>query len=177
MEKTPEAPSDKTHGFNPISHHWVKKTGPTWARLVKSGVVSDPELEEKFRLAAAARKKSADVDKSGTKPKAREPKESKEPSRPSSRTARLARKVVDNHRSELDDLESDAVDEHLSELLKKGLAEYSSGTDESPERPTREVKTKTGRRIRLTHVPTQPKTLDRKSKLRAALDSDEEYDS
>ena len=91
-----------THGFNKFSHHWVKRDGPVWLRLVKAGQASDSELEQKLQEKALARK---------NKPvKEKDPEISRKPKavtkRAPAKDQRVARKV---NRSELDDLESDAA--------------------------------------------------------------------
>src|SRR5690242_16411500 len=42
-KKEVDAPDPQIYGFHPISHHYVKKAGPVWLRLVKSGIVQDAE--------------------------------------------------------------------------------------------------------------------------------------
>ena len=37
--------------FNPETRRYVLRNGPTWARLVKRGVTSDPELQEQWAAA------------------------------------------------------------------------------------------------------------------------------
>ena len=37
--------------FNPETRRYVLRNGPTWARLVKRGVASDPELQEQWAMA------------------------------------------------------------------------------------------------------------------------------
>jgi hypothetical protein len=37
--------------FNPETRRYVLRSGPTWARLVKRGVASDPELQEQWASA------------------------------------------------------------------------------------------------------------------------------
>ena len=37
--------------FNPETRRYVLRSGPTWARLVKRGVASDPELQEQWAAA------------------------------------------------------------------------------------------------------------------------------
>jgi len=37
--------------FNPETRRYVLRNGPTWARLVKRGVASDPELQEQWASA------------------------------------------------------------------------------------------------------------------------------
>ena len=37
--------------FNPETRRYVLRNGPTWARLVKRGVASDPELQEQWAAA------------------------------------------------------------------------------------------------------------------------------
>lgn len=144
---------------------------------MKSGTVSDPELEEKFRQAAIARKKKPAPDRTAeaAKPVMEESKARVACANRKPRSERaIARRVVESHRSELDDLESDAVDSHLSELIKQGLAVYDSATDDSsPERKPRGAQSG---RFRLKSLSLQPdkRVPDRKAKLRAALVSEDE---
>lgn len=48
--------ADPTWGFSPISRRYVKRSGAVWKRLVKGGVVNDPEVAAQLstsRLAEA----------------------------------------------------------------------------------------------------------------------------
>jgi hypothetical protein len=108
-----------THGFNKFSHHWVKRDGSVWLRLVKAGQASDPELEQKLQEKALARKKTGESTERLKDPR-KKPLELKTPQRkPPVRATqeRRAREVVASHRSELDDLESDAATARLRHLL------------------------------------------------------------
>ena len=49
----------KEWGFNPISHHHVRKSGAVWKRLVKAGLVQDPELMHQLQTKADGRKKKS----------------------------------------------------------------------------------------------------------------------
>ena len=167
-----------THGFNKFSHHWVKRDGPVWLRLVKAGQASDPELEQKLQDKALARK--------NTPVKEKDPEVSTRPKRTPAKAQRVARKVVDSHRSELDDLESDAADERLRKLLAKRLTLADTTTDvgsessedETPKRATRPSAAKgpLASRIRLKSAPIP--IPDRRAALRKSLaepvDSDSE---
>ena len=177
-----QAPSADTHGFNPISHHWVRKDGPTWLRLVKCGAVKDPALEQTIAEKALARKKKA--------PEEKDPEVSTRPKRTPAKAQRVARKVVDSHRSELDDLDSDVADERLRKLLAKRLTLADTTTDigsessedEAPKRATRPsaacavAKGPLASRIRLKSAPIP--IPDRRAALRKSLaepvDSDSE---
>src|SRR5689334_12360107 len=106
MEDKPQLTA--THGFNKFSHHWVKRDGPVWLRLVKAGQASDPELEQKLQDRALERRKASDEQKT-----MRVAKPGGHPAPRSSRVKavgvkldaglaqRVARRVVDSHRSEL----------------------------------------------------------------------------
>ena len=98
-----------SHGFNKFSHHWVKRDGAVWLRLVKAGQASDPELEQKMKENAHARTTKTDPEKELGN--SRKPKTAIK--RPTVKTQRVAPKIVDANRSELDDLESDAAEEHI----------------------------------------------------------------
>ena len=56
-----DAPDPNIYGFNPISHHYVKKSGAVWLRLVKAGMAEDPELIRGLQDNALAQKKVAEV--------------------------------------------------------------------------------------------------------------------
>lgn len=99
------------YGYNPHTNHYVLKTGAVWKRLVKSGAVSDPELVASMAAAAASRRKPI-------APKPPAPVASKAPARAKKKPAIvLARKVVAENKSELDDLESDAATDFITQKL------------------------------------------------------------
>src|SRR4051812_29895544 len=132
-KKEVDAPDPKIYGFNPISHHYVKKSGPVWLRIVKAGVAEDPELIRGIQEKALARKKAAEEN---TEAK-RAVTTKKAPSTATSAAAkakalRAARKLVASNRSELDGLESDAVDEKLSKVMAKRLALADATTTDAP---------------------------------------------
>ena len=54
--------------FNPETRRYVLRNGPTWARLVKRGVASDPELQEQWAAAALAPKPATPAPKPEPKP-------------------------------------------------------------------------------------------------------------
>ena len=209
-KKEVDAPDPQIYGFNPISHHYVKRSGPVWLRLVKAGMAEDPELVRNLQEKALARKKAGE-EKAEAKAEAScrsgpsrgiakpsEAKSSNPPGRdPSGRTAkalRAARKLVASNRSELDDLESDAVDEKLSKVMAKRLAladtttdvPSSSDSDSEPEpvsrkprrpRPSEQPGPMTSR-IRLKSQPIPIPSSDRRAALKQTLsmplDSDED---
>ena len=164
-----QPPSADTHGFNPISHHWVRKDGPTWLRLVKCGAVKDPALEQTIAEKALAREKKVVEEK--------DPEVSSRPKRTPAKAQRVARKVVDAHRSELDNLKSDAAGEHLRKLLARRLTLADTTTDigsessedEAPKRATRPSSAKgpLASRIRLKSAPIP--IPDRRAALRKSL--------
>src|SRR2546421_12512414 len=128
-----EIPDPKIYGFNPISHHYVKKAGPVWLRLVKAGMVQDAELLQGIQEKAGARKKAAE-EKAAAKAAtaaAAQPTASKKPpsAAAKARAVRAARKLVAENQSELDGLESDAVDDKLSKVMAKRLALAETTTD------------------------------------------------
>src|SRR4051794_22852028 len=108
-KKEVDAPDPQIYGFNPISHHYVKRSGP--------GMAEDPELLRNLQEKALARKKASDEKKSAALKKA----PSLAANAAKSKALRAARKLVASNRSELADLESDAVDEKLSKVMAKRL--------------------------------------------------------
>ena len=114
-----DAPDPRIYGFNPISHHYVKKSGAVWLRLVKAGMAEDPELIRGLQDKALARKKAVEEKKTTPAPK----------KAPKTKAVRVARKHVANNRSELDDLESDAVVEQIRKLKLTRAALADTTTD------------------------------------------------
>ena len=181
-----DAPDPRIYGFNPISHHYVKKSGAVWLRLVKAGMAEDPELIRGLQDKALARKKAVEEKKTTPAPK----------KAPKSKVVRAVRKHVDNNRSELDDLESDAVVEQIRKLkltraaLADTTTDVPSSSDSESDEPEpvsrRPRKTKISSlpgplsdRIRLKSQPIPiPSAVDRRAALRqslaAPLDSDED---
>jgi hypothetical protein len=184
-QKEVDAPDPKIYGFNPISHHYVKKSGPVWLRLAKAGIVQDPELLGGIQEKALVRKQAAEK-KSAAKAEAKEAKElasktaavKKAPSAAAKTKAlRAARKLVASNRSELDDLESDAVHEKLSKVMAKRLALGDATTTDAPSSdsdsdPVKQP-AKPSSRIRLKSqpipIPITKKTGSEASDRRAAL--------
>ena len=82
-------------GFNPISHHHVKKTGQIWKRLVKAGLVQDSDLMLQLQTKADGRKKKT------AEPERKDPVVVKK-AVSKSRTMRAA-KLVASHQDELDE--------------------------------------------------------------------------
>ena len=182
-----DTPDPRIYGFNPISHHYVKKSGAVWLRLVKAGMAEDPELIRGLQDKALARKRAVEEKKTTLAPKKAPPK---------SKVVRAVRKHVDNNRSELDDLESDAVVEQIRKLklTRAALADTttdapSSSDSESDEPGPVSRKPRKPRpsslpgplsdRIRLKSQPIPiPSAVDRRAALRqslaAPLDSDED---
>ena len=167
-------------GFNPISHHHVKKTGQVWKRHVKAGLVQDSDLMLQLQTKADGRKKKT------AEPERKDPVVVKK-AVSKSRTMRAV-KLVARHQDELDDLESDAADEHIRKLLAKRLAVTESealSSDSEPE-PT-EVKPARGKaktpnatrmtsRIRLKSQPIpipEPRTLRKQQLAASESDSDD----
>jgi len=108
------------YGYNPHTNHFVLKTGAVWKRLVKSGAVTDPELVAAMAAAAASRRKPIAPKPPAPKPPAPAPVASKATSRALARKKPaivLARKVVAENKSELDDLESDAATDFITQKL------------------------------------------------------------
>ena len=120
-----DAPDPNVYGSNPISHHYVKKSGAVWLRLVKAGMAEDPELIRGLQDKALARKKVAESAKRSTEEKKAAPKKAA----PKSKVVRAARKHVESNRSELDDLESDAVVEQIRKLKLTRAALADTTTD------------------------------------------------
>ena len=119
-----ETHDPQVYGFNPISHHYVKRSGPVWLRLVKAGIASDPELLQSIQDKALARKKVTEEkttarQSAGPKPKTAAAAKS---ATAKAKAIRDARKLVAENQSELDGLESDVVDEKLSKVMAKRLA-------------------------------------------------------
>ena len=187
-----DAPDPRIYGFNPISHHYVKKSGAVWLRLVKAGMAEDPELIRGLQDKALARKKAVEEKKTTPAPK----------KAPKSKVVRAVRKHVDNNRSELDDLESDAVVEQIRKLKLTRAALADTTTDapsssdsesDEPEPVSRKPRkprpsslpgptgvSSLSDRIRLKSQPIPITTaVDRRAALRqslaAPLDSDEDY--
>ena len=172
--KQAEAPDPKIYGFNPISHHYVKKTGAVWLRLVKAGMAEDSELMQQIKDRALTRKKAGEEKKTPAVKKAPKPKVKSA----STSVERAARKLVASNRSELDDLESDAVVEQIRKLKLKretleSAADFASSSSESEEpepvsRKPHKSKSALADRIRLK---TQPIPIpDRRAALRQSLD-------
>ena len=118
-----DAPDPNVYGFNPISHHYVKKSGAVWLRLVKAGMAEDPELIRGIQDKALARKKVADLkteEKKTSAPKKAAPK---------TKAVRVARKYVESNRSELDGLESDVLVEQIRKLKLTRAALVDTTTD------------------------------------------------
>ena len=142
-------------------------------------MAEDSELMQQIKDKALTRKKASSEEKAPAAKKAPKPKVKS--------VERAARKLVANNRSELDDLESDAVVEQIRKLKLKrsALAESSadsteSSEDDEPEQVSRKLRrpsvTPATDRIRLK---TQPIPIpDRRAALRQSLaqpiDSDEE---
>ena len=158
-----------SHGFSKCSHHWVKREGAVWLRLVKAGQASDPELEQKMKENAHARTTKTDPEKElGV---SRKPKTAIK--RPTVKTQRVARKIVDANRSELDDLESDAAEEHIRNLLDHTTTDAASTSESEEEVPTRH--TGKSSRIRVKSAPIH--IPDRRAALQKSLaqaDSEDE---
>jgi len=188
-KKEVDAPDPRVYGFNPISHHYVKKSGPVWLRLVKAGIAQDPELLQGIQERALARKQAAE-ERAEAKAKSasdlgKAPKKTVAlGAGAKSKAIRAARKLVAENQSELDGLESDAVDEKLSKVMAKRLA-LADTTTEAPSSSDSETEKESERkppssRIRLKSQPIPiPKTVsDRRAALRASLSmpiySDEE---
>ena len=139
-----EAPDPRIYVFNPISHHFVKKSGAVWLRLVKAGMAEDPELIRGLQDKALARKKVADLkteEKKTSAPKKAAPK---------TKAVRVARKHVESNRSELDDLESDAVVEQIRKLkltraaLASDARSSSDSESDEPEPVSRKLASRPG---------------------------------
>ena len=153
-KKEVDAPDPQIYGFNPISHHYVKRSGPVWLRLVKAGMAEDPELVRNLQEKALACKKAGEKkveakaeascrtgpsrgvakppEAKSLNPPGRDPSSEKPSGLLRGRTAkalRAARKLVASNRSELDNLESDAVHEKLSKVMAKRLALADTTTD------------------------------------------------
>lgn len=172
---TGQTPDPAVYGFNPISHHYVRKSGAVWLRLVKAGMVKDPELSEKLAQKAKTPRKIKPALEVEPEPEAA-PQEAPEAKAAPlkggrGRALRVAKQIVAENQSELDDLESDAADEQLRKLLAKRLAiteSELSSSDESepaprPQRPSIKSGPLTGR-IRLA-----PAAVDRRAALRQTL--------
>lgn len=183
-----EAPCPSIHGFNPISHHYVKKTGAVWLRLVMAGMAEDPELMQKIKEKALTRKKAA-ASEDKKPPAANRPLRPKPDSK--AKAERAARKLVGCKRSELDDLESDAVVEQICKLLLKRatlaaaedeLSNFESSSDDESEpvsRKPRRLSAQLGPLPDRIHLKTQPIPIpDRRAALRQSraqpLDSEED---
>ena len=123
--KQAEAPDPRIYGFNPISHHYVKKSGAVWLRLVKAGMAEDSELMQQIKDKALTRKKAASEEKKA--PAARKTPKPKPDGK--TKAERAARKLVDSKRSELDGLESDAVVEQIRKLKLKRSTLASADSD------------------------------------------------
>ena len=123
-----DAPDPRIYGFNPISHHYVKKSGAVWLRLVKAGMAEDPELirglQDKALARVHQRKKVAEV-------KMTEKKTAPKKAAPKSKVVRAVRKHVESNCSELDDLESDAVVKQIRKLKLTRAALADTTTDAS----------------------------------------------
>ena len=91
-----EAPDPRIYGFNPISHHFVKKSGAVWLRLVKAGMAEDPELIRGLQDKAIARKKVAESAKRSKKRRPLPPKRHHPSPRSSARYASMSRVTVRN---------------------------------------------------------------------------------
>ena len=178
--KQAEAPDPKIYGFNPISHHYVKKTGAVWLRLVKAGMAEDSELMQQIKDKALTRKKasSAKIACNFSSEEKTPPAVKKAPKPKVKSVERAARKLVNSNRSELDDLESDAVVEQIRKLKLKretleSAADFASSSSESEEpepvsRKPHKSKSALADRIRLK---TQPIPIpDRRAALRQSLD-------
>jgi hypothetical protein len=126
--KQPPMFDPANYAINPASGQVVKKSGPTYFRLVKFGVVTDAEFEKGLQEKALARKKAATEKKAAT---LEEKKAAKQTKPAAAKARRVARKVVDAHRSELDDLESDAADERLRTLLANRLSLAANTTTDA----------------------------------------------
>ena len=131
------------YGYNPHTNHFVLKTGAVWKRLVKSGAVSDPELVAAMAAAAASRRKPI-TPKPPTPVKVPARARSKKP------PIALAREVVAENKSELDDLESDAATNFITQKLairtkRECLESSEESSEEEPpprlasRRPNRSV--------------------------------------
>jgi hypothetical protein len=141
-------------GFNPISRRYIIRAGPTWARLVKSGAVKDPELEGVLAQRAMHRaSKLPDTiavprlpavdeleakDEKAPRPRLRarsHPHKSaaEEPPapRPRARVRSEAKAIVDSHLSELDGMESDAALGYIERLISDKLALKQSKQSQS----------------------------------------------
>ena len=189
--KQAEAPDPRIYGFNPISHHYVKKSGAVWLRLVKAGMAEDSELMQQIKDKALTRKKAASEEKKA--PAARKTPKPKPDGK--TKAERAARKLVDSKRSELDGLESDAVVEQIRKLkLKRSTlasadsdwrepgASSESDSEESepvsrrPPRPSASTQSGSGPladRIRLKSQPIPipaRATADRRAALRQSLE-------
>ena len=173
--KQTEAPDPRIYGFNPISHHYVKKSGAVWLRLVKAGMAEDSELMQQIKDKALTRKKAASEEKKSPAVK----------KTPKPKLAKAARKLVDSKRSELDDLESDAVVEQIRKLkLKRStLASADSASSESDSEESEPVSRRPPRpsagtgpladRIRLKSQPISipaRAAADRRAALRQSLE-------
>ena len=97
----------KDFAINPTTSQVIKKSGPTYARLVKCGVIKDAEFVQAIQEKALARKKA--MSEKIEQKKAAAPKKAP----PKAKAVRAARKHIESNRSELDGLESDAVVENL----------------------------------------------------------------
>ena len=179
--KQAEAPDPRIYGFNPISHHYVKKSGAVWLRLVKAGMAEDSELMQQIKDKALTRKKAASEEKKA--PAARKTPKPKPDGK--TKAERAARKLVDSKRSELDGLESDAVVEQIRKLkLKRStLASADSGASSESDSESEPVSRRPPRpsagsgpladRIRLKSQPIPipaRATADRRAALRQSLE-------
>jgi chorismate mutase len=94
-----------------------------WLRLVKAGIVQDPELLQGIQEKALVRKQAAEVKAEAAK------KPTPAVAQRKAKALKAARKLVAENQSELDGLESDAVDEQLSKIMAKRLALQDTTTD------------------------------------------------
>jgi hypothetical protein len=112
---TPDVSADKRWGFSPISRRYVLRKGGVWKRLVKSGVVNDPEVADQLANPIT-----------GTRPRERPPNNihvaegapETHVTRAETVDARkAAKKLIADHVDELEGLPPDQVDALLRRLL------------------------------------------------------------
>ena len=113
----------KDFAINPTTSQVIKKSGPTYARLVKCGVIKDAEFVQAIQEKALARKKA--MSEKIEQKKAAAPKKAP----PKAKAVRAARKHIESNRSELDGLESDAVVEQIRKLKLTRAALADTTTD------------------------------------------------
>lgn len=124
MSATNIISADPSWGFNPISRRYVKKSGAVYHRLVKSGVVSDPEIASQL---SSNRLAEAWATVKGRPPRivaAPEPEPEKRVSRLDAAVSRKqTKRLIAQHVDELEGLPPDQVDTMIRRLMSMKLAE------------------------------------------------------